>query len=286
MTIICVDDDAQTAKRTAAACQRIAQVDEAVSFTSPVSALEYFDEHIVDIAILDISMPRMSGIELASKIKQKSLSTAIIFLTTFPQYAADAFTVHATGYMLKPLDEKRLLEEISYARLISFKDLSRRIVVQTFGGFDVFVDGRLVLFAQKKCKELFAFLVDRRGNSVTRAEVYAVLFEDAFYDRPAQKKLDSLIRSMRDTLREYGIEDTFELKSACMRIIPEKLSCDMYRFFDGDMIAVNSFRGEYMSAYYWANMTESLLIRKLTDADPPQVEKDDDSPLKISSVKQ
>jgi two-component SAPR family response regulator len=85
MTIICVDDDAQTAKRTAAACQKIAQVDEAVSFTSPVSALEYFDEHIVDIAILDISMPRMSGIELASKIKQKSLSTAIIFLTTFPQ---------------------------------------------------------------------------------------------------------------------------------------------------------------------------------------------------------
>lgn len=166
MTIICVDDDAQTAKRTAAACQKIAQVDEAVSFTSPMSALEYFDEHIVDIAILDISMPRMSGIELASKIKQKSLSTAIIFLTTFPQYAADAFTVHATGYMLKPLDEKRLLEEISYARLVSFKDLSRRIVVQTFGGFDVFVDGRLVLFAQKNARSCLLFLLTGEGTAL------------------------------------------------------------------------------------------------------------------------
>ena len=266
MTIICVDDEKQTVMRTAEVCSRLEHVDEAISFTNAKEALEYFDEHNVDIAILDIVMPQMTGIKLAALIKEKSPQTAIIFLTTFPQYAMDAFTVHATGYMLKPLDEKKLLEEIRYALSVKYLDRSKRIVVQTFGGFDVFVDGQIVAFKQKKCKELLALLVDRRGNSITRAEAYGVLYEDSYYDRPAQKKLDSIIRSMRETLREYGIEEIFEMKNAFMRIIPKTVSCDMYRFYDGDVKAFNSYRGVYMNSYSWANMTEGILTRKMEES--------------------
>lgn len=270
MTIICVDDEKQTVMRTADVCRRLEHVDEAICFTNAKEALGYFDEHNVDIAILDIVMPQMTGIKLAALIKEKSPQTAIIFLTTFPQYAMDAFTVHATGYMLKPLDEKRLLEEIRYALSVKYLDRSKRIVVQTFGGFDVFVDGKIVAFKQKKCKELLALLVDKRGSSVTRAEVYAVLYEDSFYDRPAQKKLDAIIRQMRETLREYGIEEIFEMKNAFLRVNPTAFSCDMYRFYNGDMKAYNAYRGEYMNSYSWANMTESALTWKKAENDGAQ----------------
>ena len=265
MTIICVDDEKQTVMRTADVCRRLESVDEAISFTSAKKALGYFDEHNVDIAVLDIVMPQMTGIKLAALIKEKSPQTAIIFLTTFPQYAMDAFAVHATGYMLKPLDEERLTEEIRYALSVRYMDLSKRIVVQTFGGFDVFVDGSIVSFKQKKCKELLALLVDRRGSSVTRAEAYAVLYEDSFYDRPAQKKFDSIIRQMRQTLRDHDIECIFEMKNAFMRVIPGMFSCDMYRFYNGDKKAYNAYRGEYMTSYSWANMTESTLTWKLEE---------------------
>lgn len=137
-----------------------------------------------------------------------------------------------------------------------------RVEVRTFGGFDVFVNGQAVAFKYMKCKELLAYLVDRCGNSVTRAEAFAILWEDRLYDRSMQKQLNVYIRSLRATLREYGIEEIFELKGGRMRIIPERFSCDVYRFYEGDIDAVNAFRGEYMSSYPWANITEAFLTGK------------------------
>ena len=67
---------------------------------------------------------------------------------------------------------------------------------------------------------------------------------------------------MRDSLREYGISDIFEIKSGQMRILPEKLSCDLYRFIAGDADAVNSYRGEYMSGYSWASNMEGFITGK------------------------
>lgn len=46
-----------------------------------------------------------------------------------------------------------------------------------------------------------------------------------------------------------------------MRVVPEKIDCDLYRFLSGDTDAVNSYRGEYMNAYTRANMTEAFLAQ-------------------------
>ena len=67
---------------------------------------------------------------------------------------------------------------------------------------------------------------------------------------------------MRDTLNEYGIEEIFEMNKGTLRVIPDKFSCDAYRFFDGDIDAVNAYRGEYMNSYSWASITESYMTWK------------------------
>ena len=136
-------------------------------------------------------------------------------------------------------------------------------MARTFGNFDVFVDGELVTFKVTKCKELLAYLIDRQGGSATRSEVFSILWEDRMYDRPMQKQLDVIIRSLRDTLEEYGIENILEMKKGVLRIRPELISCDAWRFFSGDTDAVNAYRGEYMSAYSWAAETESFMSRKI-----------------------
>ena len=74
-----------------------------------------------------------------------------------------------------------------------------------------------------------------------------------------QKQLDNNIRSLRNTLRKNGIEDIREISRGALRVRPERLVCDLYRFLEGDRDAVQSYRGEYMNVWSWASMTESLL---------------------------
>ena len=78
-----------------------------------------------------------------------------------------------------------------------------------------------------------------------------------------QKQLDTVIRMLRETLQEYGIDDIFSLKNGTMCIIPEKISCDAYRLFNGDPQVVNSFHGTYMASYPWASITEGYLSWKV-----------------------
>ena len=65
-------------------------------------------------------------------------------------------------------------------------------------------ENRPVSFRLSKAKEILAYLVDRQGVGVTRSEVFATVWEDQPYDRRMQKQLDVYIRSLRDTLREFG----------------------------------------------------------------------------------
>ena len=138
----------------------------------------------------------------------------------------------------------------------------KRLRIQCFGDFEVFCDGVPLHFKRSKSKELLALLVDRQGLSLSRAEAFSILWEDRLYDRSMQKQFDVIIRSMRDTLREYGIDAIFEMKNGRLRIRPEMIECDMYRFFEGDADAFNAYRGEYMNAYPWAVLSENDLSRR------------------------
>lgn len=262
MRVLCVDDEILQARHTAGLCAKLPDVEEALTFTGGREALDWLEANTADIAVLDIDLPDMTGLQLAARIRCLHPETKIIFLTGFQQYAVEAFKLRATGYLLKPVTEEELAEEIAYAAHGDHAENKDHVVIRTFGSFDVFVDGQLVTFKQKKCKELLAILVDRQGGSISRAEAVALIYEDRPYDRPLQKQFDAIVRSMRDTLREYGIEEIFELKHGRMRILPDRVSCDLYRFLSGDTDIVNTYRGEYMSSYAWADMMEAFVTSK------------------------
>lgn len=266
MTAICVDDEKLLADYVTKLCRELPGIDEAISFSNPAAALAWLESHTAELALLDIDMPGMDGMELAARIKQRRPQTAIVFLTGYSQYAVDAFALHVSGYLLKPVDPDRLAAEAAYALSGRRAEQHAHIEARTFGSFDLLVDGSPVLFKQAKCKELLAYLVDRRGSSVTRPEAFAILWEDRLYDRPMQKQFDAIIRSLRDSLRERGVESILEIKGGTLRICPEELDCDLFRFCRGEVSAFNAFQGEYMSGYSWASMTESYMAWKQTES--------------------
>lgn len=263
MKAICVDDERILAEDIAEMLLELPEIDAVRSFVKPKEALRWLEQNPVDLALLDIDMPEMNGIALAAAIKTMHPDTAIIFLTGYAEYAVAAFSVRASGYLLKPVSKEALAADVVYALSGKKKQLSGHVVVKTFGNFDVFVDGEAIKFKMAKCKEILAFLVDKQGTGVTRPEIFAAVWEDRLYDRGMQKQLDVYLRSLRDTLREHGVEDILEISRGVIRIHPELFACDAYLFYSGDSDAVNAYRGEYMSSYSWARLTESMMYWKL-----------------------
>jgi len=85
-------------------------------FDDPYNALEYFEKgNSFDIAVLDIMMPGLSGIELARKFRDLQYSGYIIFLTAVNDFAAQSYGVGAFDYILKPASMsaiKKLMDRI------------------------------------------------------------------------------------------------------------------------------------------------------------------------------
>lgn len=259
MKIICVDDEQLILKLVVRMCENLPQISEAVGFSSSNEALDYLKENDADIALLDIEMPKMNGITLAVKIKEQNPDISVIFLTGYQQYALDAFRIHASGYILKPIEKQNLEAEIDYVLRSKEKSEYPHIFAQTFSGFELFIDGKPLHFERSKSKELLAFLIDRQGAGVRRKEAFATLYEDAPYDRKKQKSFNVIVSSLRDSLREYGVADIFEMNSGVLRINPDLIECDLYRLLKGDVKAINSYRGEYMNSYSWASLSEGYI---------------------------
>lgn len=69
-----------------------------------------------DIALIDIRMPRMDGIELAQQLAGLPLPPAIVFVTAYDEFALQAFELAVADYLLKPVRAPRLLEALRKAR--------------------------------------------------------------------------------------------------------------------------------------------------------------------------
>lgn len=71
------------------------------------SALEAIAEHRPQVVFLDIRMPGLSGLEVASSLVEAGIKTEVVFVTAYDQYAIDAFERGAVDYLLKPVARER-----------------------------------------------------------------------------------------------------------------------------------------------------------------------------------
>lgn len=85
-------------------------------FTKPSAALEFAQNNIVSLAFLDIEMGQTSGIELCKKLLKINPKTNVIFLTAYAEYSFDAWSTGACGFILKPISENTLREQLSRLR--------------------------------------------------------------------------------------------------------------------------------------------------------------------------
>ena len=121
MKILICDDSPEEVKKLQQLLERYSSEKGTELCISSASArddvLAALSEQDCDIMFLDIYMERLNGIDLAKLLRQHGNSSRIIFFSTSPDHALEAFGVNATQYLLKPVSYEKLvnvMEQIQY----------------------------------------------------------------------------------------------------------------------------------------------------------------------------
>ena len=259
MNILAVDDEIHALKLLERSISQVADGATLYLCQDVTSALDTAKKIKIDVAFLDIHMPEKDGIELAHYLKLTNSNINIVFVTGFSEYMKQSIDLRASGYVFKPVTPEAVKTELENLRNPIEWNKEKRIKILTFGNFEVFVDGNPLKFERKQSKEILAYLVDKRGTSATYAELAAMLWEDSEYDRTQQKNLQVYIASLVKTLNSVEVRDLILKNRQGILLNTKIVDCDYYRFLEGDTRVINSFTGQYMSAYSWAEFTTGYL---------------------------
>ena len=250
MIAIAVDDEQLMLHALVRAISASPDVKEVVKFSNPEKALTYVKENPIDVAFLDINMRGMGGIALAEKIIKLRPNSKIVFCTGYEEYAMPAFKLHASGYLMKPISAEDVQNEIDNIKGVRKKE--KLLEVKCFGNFEIYVKGEVLSFKRSRTKELFAFLVDRKGAGLTAKQICAVLFPDDTDDAKNTAYIRQLVMDLKNTLKTVGADAVFCHETPFYRIDTTLLKCDYYSYLE---TGKPEFLGEYMAQFSWAEET-------------------------------
>ncbi|MGN0501913.1 MAG: response regulator [Ruminococcus sp.] len=259
MNIIAVDDEKLALDVLLSTINEVITDANIFGFRQPLDAISFAETENCDVAFLDIKMRGISGLELAKRLKDINGKVNIIFVTGYSEYSLDAFRLYASDYLLKPVDTKQVKRAIDNLRNPINILQRKKVKIKCFGNFEVFVNSEHLSFNRNKTKELFAYLVDRRGASCSMGEITAKLWEDKPDSVSQRSNLRNLIYDLKNTLANVGADDIIVKNRNTIRLKTELVDCDYYEFLRGNLSAVNSYQGEYMLQYSWAEMTTAAL---------------------------
>lgn len=153
-------------KRLLAEVPSIELIGEAINGTQLISMAESMKPELI---ISDIKMPGKTGLEAAGEICDSENPPAFIFCTAFDQFAVKAFELSAIGYLVKPIDLKKLSDAIEQASVINQVQLSTlakqsdavgRLLIDSVGSIES-VDLKEVDYFQAEDRAVVAYLSDR-----------------------------------------------------------------------------------------------------------------------------
>lgn len=291
MKIICVDDEKNALENFEYFAQNRDDISSVNFFLNPAIAVEYIKTNEVDVAFLDISMPVMSGLELTKELHKINPDIEIVFITGYTEYTLEAFKNKARAYLTKPYTGEELNEVLDLVsnlvkgkkfryhsehikkegnikppepilRTSTTKNIMPAVFVRTFGNFDLLYKGEVVEFKNAKSKELLAFLVDRRGGSITSRYIFTYLWEDKEYNAVTSTYVRRATTALVSTLKDLGIEYIIKNSRNSKSVDVTKFECDYYDIMAGNDTYLFEYNGYYMNEYSWAEETIPIIDAK------------------------
>ena len=231
---VAIDDEKKALDRLERVIMNEPRIDLAAKFSNSADALRFIQEIKVDLAFLDIDMPGQNGLILAEKLKKARPRLEIIFVTAYDHFALPAFRLHAAGYLLKPVTQEELREQIDVldARLgtgVIRAEPSVPLRICCFGPFRCFPEGyenRPIPWRTVKSEELLAFLLSNVGVPVHKELIVDALWPDAEPDKAANR-FRVTCTYVRNTLAASGFSDLLLRELDSYHLDLSRINCDL-----------------------------------------------------------
>ena len=102
-SIILVDDNKNIVSYSLLILEEVMLNAMIAGFNRPREAIEYAKANRIDLALLDIELGKVSGLDLCRTLLEINPCTKVVYLTAYPDYSLDAWNTGACGFMVKPL---------------------------------------------------------------------------------------------------------------------------------------------------------------------------------------
>ncbi len=140
LQVLIVDDEPIARDILTEYVVKVPDIELAGTCANAVEVFAFLNKHEVDILLLDINMPEITGIELLQTLRNPPM---VIFTTAYSEYAVESYELDAIDYLLKPIAFDRFVQAIN--KVLSKKtDTVSSQKTQTEDSFFVKSDGKLV----------------------------------------------------------------------------------------------------------------------------------------------
>lgn len=281
MNVLIADDEIDSLEEIKYCVEKYDQHYVCTACSNAFEALEQAEKTRFDIALLDIEMPVINGLELAERLIDLFPDIGIAFLTAYNNYASEAFEVNAVDYILKPIREERLFMaldklEVRIPGKLGAEICKDRLSIRMFGKFTVWLDGELLRWNRQKSAEIFAYLVENKGCPV-RKEILCELFWPGLETNRALVNLQTAMHSIRKTVNTSGVglvrieytSNTYILQISEANIDAEQFESMLKKALELNdksclKQAVNLYTGDYLEeeGWLWAEPKKVMLRKK------------------------
>lgn len=182
------------------------------------SALKVYKEKRPELLIIDINIPKLSGLELLKKIRETDCATRAIMLTAHSDVNTllQATELNLTKYLVKPITRVQLkealhmaLEEMQNFTITSNTTLSLRGgYLWNFQTNELSLDGTVINFTKTESK-FISYIMQNHKQICLNDDIIYEIWDD--YDEKKMNSLKSLVHKVRQKLPEDFLENIFGL---------------------------------------------------------------------------
>lgn len=254
MRAILVDDEPLMLKSFMRFSAGISEIHVIAQFSGAEEAITFAEENSFELALLDIQMPKMSGIELAVKLRELYPELLVVFISAYDEYVRDSNAIGGDDYIVKPY-KKETIERMAKKMFLLSKRQHKNIYLQMFGRFNVLKNG-VPLPISGKTKEILALIACKRGREISNEEIYTIIWEGRQYSNEHMKTYYNALSRLKRILADSGDGNLLISTPHGQMLNMDLCDCDYFDWLNRNIDSQNRFEGEFLSEYSWG---ESIL---------------------------